>query len=103
MPEAANSGSHTQDLHLTLNSDGERHPVVNAGALFSFVGGVVAFALGIIVRAHAIALILGIVVFGIGMLTQMNTATREQRIITVAGIIGAFLGIALGVAHGGFY
>jgi hypothetical protein len=103
MPEAANSGSHAQDLHLTLNSDGERHPVVNAGALFSFVGGVVAFALGIIVRLHAVALILGIVVFAIGMLTQMNTATREQRIITVAGIIGAFLGIALGVAHGGFY
>jgi hypothetical protein len=103
MPEAANSGSHAQDLHLTLNSDGQRHRIVNIGAVFSLIGGIVAFALSIIVRAHQAALILGIVVFAIGMITQMNSATREQRIITVTGIIGAFLGIALGVAHGGFY
>jgi NADH:ubiquinone oxidoreductase subunit 6 (subunit J) len=47
--------------------------------------------------------ILGIVAFVVGMVTQMNSATREERVLTVAGIIAAFVGLALGIAHGGFY
>jgi hypothetical protein len=103
MPEVANTQSHSQDIHLTLNSDGEHHPVVNAAALFTFAAGIAAFVLGIIVRAHTTALVLGIAAFGVGLLTQLNTSTREQRIVTVTGIIGAFIGLAMGVAHGGFY
>jgi hypothetical protein len=103
MPEVANTQSHSQDLHLTLNSDGERHPVLNAMAVFSFVGGVAAFACGLIVNAHTVGTILGILAFCVGLLTQLNSATREQRVITVAGIIAAFVGMALAIAHGGFY
>lgn len=103
MPEAANTQSHSQDLHLTLNSDGRRHPILNIAAIFSFAGGIAAFACGLIVRAHVVGTVLGILAFGIGLLTQMNSATREQRVITVAGIIAAFVGMALSIAHGGFY
>jgi len=103
MPEVANTQSHSQDLHLTLNSDGRRHPILNIAAVFSFAAGIAAFACGLIVAAHTAATGLGIAAFAVGLLVQLNSATREQRVITVAGIIAAFVGMALGIAHGGFY
>jgi hypothetical protein len=109
MPEAVQTQSRSEAPagpapgRLTLNSDGQRHPVLNAATVFTFVAGMVAFACGLIVKAHAVGAILGIVVFGVGMITQMNSATREQRIFLMAGVIGAFVGLALGIAHGGFY
>jgi hypothetical protein len=102
MPDAAKTQHHSQDFQLTLNSDGERHPVLNAMTVFTLVGGVVAFACGLIVRAHVVGTILGILAFAIGLLTQLNSATREERILTMTGIIAAFVGMALGIAHGGF-
>ncbi len=33
---------------------------------------------------------------------QLNSATRDQRILIVTGIIGGFVGMALGIGHGGF-
>jgi hypothetical protein len=32
----------------------------------------------------------------------MMSATREQRVLIVAGLIAAFVGLGLGIAHGGF-
>jgi hypothetical protein len=37
----------------------------------------------------------------IGLFLQMMSATREERVIIVTGIIAAFVGLALGLAHGG--
>ena len=103
MADDVRTQSHSQDLKLTLNSDGRKHPVLNVMAVFTFVGGIIAFACGLIVKAHAVGTILGIVAFSVGMITQMNSATREERVLTMAGIIAAFVGLALGIAHGGFY
>jgi hypothetical protein len=100
MPEA--TSTQTRAPRLTLNSDGERHPVLNAAAAFTFFGGIAGFALGLVVNAHLVATVLGIVVFGVGMFAQMMSATREQRVFIVAGIIGAGIGAGLGIAHGGF-
>jgi hypothetical protein len=100
MPEA--TSTQTRAPRLTLNSDGERHPALNAAAAFTFFGGIAGFALGLVVNAHLIATVLGIVVFGVGMFAQMMSATREQRVFIVAGIIGAGIGAGLGIAHGGF-
>jgi hypothetical protein len=33
----------------------------------------------------------------------MISATRARRMIIVTGPVGAFLGLALGLGHGGFY
>ena len=87
---------------LSLNTDGQRHPQLNAATAFTFLGGIAAFALGLVVNAHLAATILGIVVFGAGMVAQMFSETREQRIFIVAGIIAAGIGGGLGLAHGGF-
>lgn len=97
MPEAAQFRA-----RLTLNSDGERHPMENALTIFTFVGGLVAFGIGFIVQLHLVGTVLGLVVFVVGLYAQLVSNTREQRILIMAGIIGAFVGLGLSVAHGGF-
>ena len=89
-------------LALTLNSDGERHALLNAGTYFTLVAGILAFALGLVVRAHLEATIVGAIAFGTGMYVQLVSTTREQRILIVTGMVGAFVGLGLGLAHGGF-
>jgi len=112
MPEATSTQTQSAQIHgtqtqarvprLTLNTDGQRHPLLNAATAFTFVGGIAAFALGLVVNAHRAATILGVVAFGVGMVTQMFSATREQRVFIVAGIIAAGVGGGLALAHGGF-
>ena len=101
---AQTHGTRTQASvpRLTLNTDGQRHPQLNAATAFTFLGGIAAFALGLVVNAHLAATILGIVAFGAGMVAQMFSATREQRVFIMAGIIAAGVGGGLGLAHGGF-
>jgi hypothetical protein len=102
MPEATTTESRSRLPRLTLNSDGQRHPLENALTALTFVAGIVAFAIGFIVRAHVAGTILGIVGFVVGLYAQMVSATREQRVFIMAGIIAAFVGMGLSIAHGGF-
>jgi hypothetical protein len=102
MPEAARTQSRAHLPRVTLNSDGQRHPVQNGLTAFTFIAGAVAFATGLIVREHLLATIAGAAGFGVGMYAQLISATREQRVFIVAGIIAAFVGLGLGIAHGGF-
>jgi len=78
MPEAVKSRP-----RLTLNSDGEPHPVENALTIFTFVAGLVVFAIGFVVSLHAIGTVLGLVVFLVGLYAQMVSNTREQRVTVV--------------------
>jgi hypothetical protein len=89
-------------MQLTLNTDGQRHPMLNAATMFSFFGGLAALALGLVVSIHLVATCLGIAAFGVGMTAQMFSATREQRVFIMAGVIAAGVGAGLGLAHGGF-
>jgi hypothetical protein len=102
MPEALTTQSRSRAPRLTLNSDGQRHPLLNAATAFTFVAGAAAFALGLIVRQHLAATLLGMAAFGIGLLAQLVSATREERIFIVSGLVAAFVGMGLGFAHGGF-
>jgi FtsH-binding integral membrane protein len=86
---------------LTLNSDGQKHTVVNALAIFALIAGVVAFALGFIVARHLIASWIGLAALVVGFYAQLISATREQRIVIVAGLVAAFVGLMLAFAHGG--
>jgi hypothetical protein len=101
MPEAI-STTQGRAPRLSLNSDGQRHPVLNAVTAFTFVAGIAAFALGLIVRDHLTATVVGMVAFAVGMVAQLISATREERIFIVAGLVAAFVGLGLGIAHGGF-
>jgi len=97
--------------HVSLNSDGEPHPLVNGLTFFTLAVGLVSFVLGLIIRNVSGASGLGWAVASaatglaallVGLYTQMISATREQRVLIVTGIIAGFVGLALGLAHGGF-
>jgi len=93
-----------------LNSDGRPHPVENVLAIFTLVDGLVSFVLGLIVRnvpstGHAMAItatVTGLSAMLVGLYAQMVSATREQRVLIVAGMIAGFVGLALGLSRGGF-
>jgi hypothetical protein len=87
---------------FTLNSDGQRHPTENFLTLFTFVVGIAGFAIAWVVRLHFAGLTLGIIGFVVGLYAQLVSNTREQRIVIMTGIIAAFVGLGLSVAHGGF-
>jgi uncharacterized membrane protein len=84
---------------------------VNGLTFFTLAVGVVSFVLGLIIRNVSGASGLGWAVASagtgltallVGLYTQMISATREQRVLIVTGIIAGFVGLALGLAHGGF-
>lgn len=96
--------------HLTLNSDGRPHPVLNAASVFTLIIGLLSFALGLYIRnapgsglgVAALTASTGLAAMVVGLYTQMMSATREERVLIVIGIIAGFVGFALGLAHGGF-
>jgi hypothetical protein len=96
--------------HRSLNSDGRRHPLLNAAAVLILLVGLASFALGLFIRTDpssgfAVAATtagMGLGALLIGLFAQMMSETREERILIVAGIIAGFIGLALGLAHGGF-
>ena len=102
MPEALTTTQSSRATRLTLNSDGRRHPLLNAATAFTFVAGAAAFPLGLIVREHFAATVIGLVAFAIGLVAQLVSATRAERIFIVMGLVSAFVGMGLGIAHGGF-
>ena len=97
--------------HITLNSDGQPHRLLNISAIFTLLIGLISFVLGLVIRnvpsadskAMAVAAaVTGLVSLLVGLYTQMVSATREQRVLIVGGIIAGFVGLCLGLAHGGF-
>ena len=96
--------------HVSLNSDGQSHPLLNALSVFTLIVGVVSFTLGLVLvnvpsAGHGTAIaaaVTGLAGLLVGLYAQMMSATREQRILIVTGMIGSFVGLALGLAHGGF-
>jgi hypothetical protein len=97
--------------HITLNSDGRSHPLVNVLAIFTLVLGLLSFVLGLVIRnvpsadstaMNIVTAVTGLVSLLVGLYAQMISATREERIVIVTGIIAGFVGLALGLAHGAF-
>jgi ammonia channel protein AmtB len=92
-----------------LNSDGQPHPLENALTIFTLVVGLASFVLGLIVRnahtaaaVHITATATGLTAILVGLYAQMISATREQRVLIVTGMIAGFVGLALGLSRGGF-
>ncbi len=104
----ARDRAHRNPLRL-LNSDGHAHPVVNGLTVAVLITGLVSFVVGLIVRNAAghgkgiiiVATATGLFALLVGLYAQMVSVTREQRVLIVAGIIAGFVGLALGLAHGG--
>ena len=110
MADTAESGTvESGQHHSTLNWDWHAHPLENALTIFTLVVGLVSFVLGMLVRnTHTSAGVViittatGLVACLVGLYVQMISATREQRILIVTGIIAGFVGLAIGISKGGF-
>jgi hypothetical protein len=102
VPDGIGTPVASRSLRPTLNSDGQRHPLLNAATVFTFFAGIAGFALGLVVSFHFLATLIGMVAFGVGMFSQLMSATREERILIMAGVVAGFVGMGLGIAHGGF-
>jgi len=93
-----------------LHEDGQPHPVENVLTIFVLVVGLISFVLGLIIRnvpGVAAALIIiatatGLLADLVGLYVQMVSATRNQRILIVTGMIAGFVGLAMGLSKGGF-
>jgi hypothetical protein len=93
-----------------LNSDGEQHPVENFLTVLTLLTGLASFVMGLVVRnvpGVGSALVItatatGLVSVLVGLYVQMVSATRNQRILIVAGMIAGFVGLAIGLSRGGF-
>jgi hypothetical protein len=87
---------------LTSSTEGKRHPVQLGLTAFTLLAGIVAFVTGLIVRQHLAATVLGLAGLVAGLYTQLISVARTQRIVLMAGVVAAFVGTCLGLAHGGF-
>src|ERR1700677_4773802 len=105
MSDTAQRRSRPHPLQL-LNSDGRPHPVENIMAVSVLILGLVSFVIGMLLRKSAatgpeiriVATAIGLIALAVGLYAQMVSATREQRVVIVTG----FVGLALGLAQGGF-
>jgi hypothetical protein len=84
--------------------------MLNLASVFTLITGLLSFALGLYLRTGPsgatgwaiAAAATGLAAMLVGLFTQMMSATREERVLIVCGIIAGFVGLALGLAHGGF-
>ena len=97
---------HRPDIHVphvTLNTDGRRHPRENAMAVATVVLGVVTLLLALAPNMHVLGSWLGLVGIVIGMITQMISVTTPERVVIVLGLGASAVGFGLNMAHGGLY
>jgi hypothetical protein len=102
MSQAAETRSDSHVPHNPLNSDGRPHPLENGLTVFTLVAGFVSFATGWVVSWHFVASVTGIAALLVGLYAQLISATRAERMVIVTGLVAAFVGVSLGIAHGGF-
>ncbi|MFI0420407.1 hypothetical protein [Spongiactinospora sp. 9N601] len=96
------SPSKSRPFRLTLNTDGASHPIENTLSVATLVCGLVAFVTGFIPEAHILASWVGALGFGGGLYSQYVSATTAERSVNIVGIVAAFVGVSLGIYHGGF-
>ena len=85
-----------------VNSAARRSAMMeNALVGFTIVTGLLAFATGWVVALHSIATILAVASMVVGLYAQLVSSNRDQRIVIVTGLVAAFVGGALAIAHGG--
>ncbi|MET9343495.1 MULTISPECIES: hypothetical protein [unclassified Nonomuraea] len=101
MPHVLRPGENERS-RLTLNSDGRPHPIENLLSIATLVCGLVAFGSTFFPDAHVVSSWVGALGFGLGLYSQYISATTPERALNIVGIVASFVGVALGIARGGF-
>ncbi|GAA2375441.1 hypothetical protein [Nonomuraea africana] len=89
-------------FRLTLNSDGRPHPVENLLSIGTLLCGLIAFTSTFFPGAYMVSSWFGALGFGGGLYSQYVSATTAERALNIVGIVASFVGVALGIARGGF-
>jgi hypothetical protein len=92
-----------QHHHLTLNTDGRRHPLENTLAVLAACFAVVAIVSAWYPSTHLLGAWCGIGGLLTGLWSQMISATTAERWINVTAMIASGIGLLFGLAHGGLY
>ena len=92
----------SERFRLTLNTDGRTHPRRERPAVSTLICGLVAFVADLLPRRSRGLVLVGTLGFGLGLYSQYISATTPQRSLNIIGIVASFVGVALGIAHGGF-
>jgi hypothetical protein len=88
--------------HITLNTDGQRHPRENALLAVAAFCGTVALAFAPFEGMHAPGTWLGLIGIITGLYAQYISATTAERMVNVVFLGASAVGFALNMAHGGF-
>jgi len=88
--------------HITFNTDGRPHPLVNSLLAVTVVLGVVSVATAGFHHLHVLTSATGLAGTLAGGWGQYISATTAERFALVIGLGMAALGFYLGMAHGGF-
>lgn len=78
------------------------HPRENSLAVITLAGGLIALTSGVVHAMHFVAVCVGVVTVFFGLYSQLVSATTNERWVNVIGIGSAFVGLGLGLSHGGF-
>ena len=76
--------------------------MLTAGAAYTVVAGLASLVFGLLNVMSTLGAALGVTGFVVGMLAQMMSVTRVERMFIVFGVTASFVGMGLGIAHGGF-
>jgi hypothetical protein len=99
----AQARTHSRAHHLLkIDGEGRGHPLIDIAAVYSVMAGLAAFIIGMLDGSPMAGSILGITGFIIGLVGQMLSVTRIERIVLVFGIVASFIGAGIAFAHGGF-
>ncbi|HLZ38864.1 MAG TPA: hypothetical protein VKP64_14180 [Mycobacteriales bacterium] len=80
----------------------ERHPLHDAIAVLTLVLGLVAALSGLSPGLHVIGAWVGAAGLAAGLYNQLTSESTPERFLTVTGMGLSFVGVMLGMAHGGW-
>jgi hypothetical protein len=92
-----------QHHHLTLNTDGRRHPMANTLAVLAGCLALVAAVSAWYPSTHLVGSWTGLAGLITALWSQMISATTAERWINVSAMIVSGVGLLFGLAHGGLY
>ena len=87
--------------HVTLNTDGKRHPRENTLTIGTLALGMISIICAIL-GVHTLGVGAGLAGLVVGAYAQMVSATTAERWLIVFGAGSAFVGLGVNLAYGGF-
>jgi hypothetical protein len=100
-PDVSSKSVHRH--RFILNTDGASHPLENSGSVLTLILGLVAAVCAFFPSMHLLGAWSGLAGMGVGLWSQMISATTAERFVNITGVVLSGIGLLFGLAHGGLY